>query len=164
MLLLLSSFFFFFLMIRRPPRSTLFPYTTLFRSPVPSVRALRPGGAARGRRGVRAPRARGVWPRAMGAVAAARRARRHPGLRQSSRVLRGGGSRREDGTRLALPDARALDELAREHAGARRPPGGGARRGARRAGGGAARAAARPPLGRAGAEPHGRGLRLPWRR
>src|SRR3712207_6974014 len=29
---------FFFLMIRRPPRSTLFPYTTLFRS-----RAIRPG-------------------------------------------------------------------------------------------------------------------------
>src|SRR3989441_13067619 len=27
-----SDFFFFFLMIRRPPRSTLFPYTTLFRS------------------------------------------------------------------------------------------------------------------------------------
>src|SRR2546425_7590194 len=27
------SLFFFFLMIRRPPRSTLFPYTTLFRSP-----------------------------------------------------------------------------------------------------------------------------------
>src|SRR5260221_5560477 len=27
-----SIFFFFFLMIRRPPRSTLFPYTTLFRS------------------------------------------------------------------------------------------------------------------------------------
>src|SRR5471030_3387251 len=26
-------FVFFFLMIRRPPRSTLFPYTTLFRSP-----------------------------------------------------------------------------------------------------------------------------------
>src|ERR1041384_8397609 len=25
-------FYFFFLMIRRPPRSTLFPYTTLFRS------------------------------------------------------------------------------------------------------------------------------------
>src|SRR5574342_1248513 len=32
-------FFFFFLMIRRPPRSTLFPYTTLFRS---SGRRLRP--------------------------------------------------------------------------------------------------------------------------
>src|SRR6266496_5592468 len=29
----MSHFFFFFLMIRRPPRSTLFPYTTLFRSP-----------------------------------------------------------------------------------------------------------------------------------
>src|SRR2546429_1329299 len=28
-------FFFFFLMIRRPPRSTLFPYTTLFRSAPP---------------------------------------------------------------------------------------------------------------------------------
>src|SRR5258708_14039743 len=28
----LVSSFFFFLMIRRPPRSTLFPYTTLFRS------------------------------------------------------------------------------------------------------------------------------------
>src|SRR5256885_8721193 len=28
----LLAFFFFFLMIRRPPRSTLFPYTTLFRS------------------------------------------------------------------------------------------------------------------------------------
>src|SRR2546430_7376755 len=28
----LSAFVFFFLMIRRPPRSTLFPYTTLFRS------------------------------------------------------------------------------------------------------------------------------------
>src|SRR2546422_4557190 len=27
-----AYFFFFFLMIRRPPRSTLFPYTTLFRS------------------------------------------------------------------------------------------------------------------------------------
>src|SRR5258706_8139780 len=30
--LILFSLFFFFLMIRRPPRSTLFPYTTLFRS------------------------------------------------------------------------------------------------------------------------------------
>src|SRR5256885_14166680 len=35
------SLFFFFLMIRRPPRSTLFPYTTLFRS----------RGRPRGRRG-----------------------------------------------------------------------------------------------------------------
>src|SRR3989475_8874113 len=28
----LRTYYFFFLMIRRPPRSTLFPYTTLFRS------------------------------------------------------------------------------------------------------------------------------------
>src|SRR6266702_7828300 len=32
----LSFFFLFFLMIRRPPRSTLFPYTTLFRSGPPA--------------------------------------------------------------------------------------------------------------------------------
>src|SRR3712207_7218654 len=44
---------FFFLMIRRPPRSTLFPYTTLFRSAPTGARsaAPSPGGAAR-----RAPR------------------------------------------------------------------------------------------------------------
>src|SRR3712207_6946701 len=42
------SFFLFFLMIRRPPRSTLFPYSTLFRSP--SVRDRRfPLDRARGR-------------------------------------------------------------------------------------------------------------------
>src|ERR1017187_10902658 len=36
-------FFFFFLMIRRPPRSTLFPYTTLFRSASPrSTASCRP--------------------------------------------------------------------------------------------------------------------------
>src|SRR2546430_10113053 len=35
--MLLFYFFFFFLMIRRPPRSTLFPYTTLFRSKVPPI-------------------------------------------------------------------------------------------------------------------------------
>src|SRR5256885_9010934 len=38
------SSFFFFLMIRRPPRSTLFPYTTLFRSPPSS----RPSNCAAG--------------------------------------------------------------------------------------------------------------------
>src|SRR5437660_8738239 len=48
--------FFFFLMIRRPPRSTLFPYTTLFRSlPGPGVgrtdRA--PAGAGRDARAAR---------------------------------------------------------------------------------------------------------------
>src|SRR2546422_10607287 len=35
--------FFFFLMIRRPPRSTLFPYTTLFRSRVHEVRVAAEG-------------------------------------------------------------------------------------------------------------------------
>src|SRR3712207_7134470 len=33
---MINVLFFFFLMIRRPPRSTLFPYTTLFRSPAPT--------------------------------------------------------------------------------------------------------------------------------
>src|SRR3989442_15020810 len=38
--------FFFFLMIRRPPRSTLFPYTTLFRSHESgAIERLRNGGA-----------------------------------------------------------------------------------------------------------------------
>src|SRR6266496_5878231 len=37
--------FFFFLMIRRPPRSTLFPYTTLFRSWRPRWRVLSAGTA-----------------------------------------------------------------------------------------------------------------------
>src|SRR2546430_12918170 len=36
--LLLRLLIFFFLMIRRPPRSTLFPYTTLFRSGIAVVR------------------------------------------------------------------------------------------------------------------------------
>src|SRR6266700_6387824 len=35
---LFALFIFFFLMIRRPPRSTLFPYTTLFRSDRPPAR------------------------------------------------------------------------------------------------------------------------------
>src|SRR2546427_12575822 len=37
------SFLFFFLMIRRPPRSTLFPYTTLFRSLLPGHVSDEPG-------------------------------------------------------------------------------------------------------------------------
>src|SRR5256885_9783743 len=38
-------YFFFFLMIRRPPRSTLFPYTTLFRSPRAAHATRSRGGA-----------------------------------------------------------------------------------------------------------------------
>src|SRR6266571_7731451 len=47
-------FFFFFLMIRRPPRSTLFPYTTLFRPWRPRRRRsgpAPPAGWPRSRRG-----------------------------------------------------------------------------------------------------------------
>src|SRR5690349_22486718 len=40
--MLFLSFFFFFLMLRRPPRSTLFPYTTLFRSPQSVASPTRP--------------------------------------------------------------------------------------------------------------------------
>src|SRR6267142_3137589 len=51
------SSFFFFLMIRRPPRSTLFPYTTLFRS---GCRPARSSGGRRGRRPRPGPRRRAV--------------------------------------------------------------------------------------------------------
>src|SRR5438045_9481706 len=33
----LKYIYFFFLMIRQPPKSTLFPYTTLFRSPISQI-------------------------------------------------------------------------------------------------------------------------------
>src|SRR5947199_9613101 len=53
----LRHLFFFFLMIRRPPRSTLFPYTTLFRSPPCSTqsspRARSSCGASTSRRALR---------------------------------------------------------------------------------------------------------------
>src|SRR2546430_11994150 len=42
----LTYFVFFFLMIRRPPRSTLFPYTTLFRSPPHDARVEAPEATA----------------------------------------------------------------------------------------------------------------------
>src|SRR2546422_11312166 len=64
--------FFFFLMIRRPPRSTLFPYTTLFRS-----------GGERGQRGVQAPRARRNTQRAAGGRAHRRRSEEHTSELQS---------------------------------------------------------------------------------
>src|SRR2546425_5474101 len=51
-------------MIRRPPRSTLFPYTTLFRSPPGRRRPAggSPAGSGRGRRLPRAPPGRGARP------------------------------------------------------------------------------------------------------
>src|SRR5882757_11077701 len=56
---LVYSCFFFFLMIRRPPRSTLFPYTTLFRSPRARPRARRPERRDRPIRRCRTTRTRG---------------------------------------------------------------------------------------------------------
>src|SRR6266853_3647867 len=62
----LFFFFFFFLMIRRPPRSTLFPYTTLFRSArhhgAPDHRGRGDGGAA----GVRCVLISMAWPSRVG--------------------------------------------------------------------------------------------------
>src|SRR3712207_8933606 len=76
----MSLFIFFFLMIRRPPRSTLFPYTTLFRSGLDT----RPRDAACPRRGRPRRRRRG---RA--------RARRH----NCTAAATGGRSRRPGGRR-----------------------------------------------------------------
>src|SRR6266511_6430495 len=71
--------FFFFLMIRRPPRSTLFPYTTLFRSsaaarsPAPRAGGDGVAGAACGHhRPRRAPRTRAARARDAGAGRARR--------------------------------------------------------------------------------------------
>src|SRR3712207_384098 len=51
----------FFLMIRRPPRSTLFPYTTLFRSPSPAgTYRLTPSEPVAGGHGGPAPAAAGM--------------------------------------------------------------------------------------------------------
>src|SRR5437899_11830850 len=47
------SLYFFFLLLRRPPRSTLFPYTTLFRSCVDSRQGLGPCDWEPGRGGSR---------------------------------------------------------------------------------------------------------------
>src|SRR5438874_8791389 len=66
-------FLFFFLMIRRPPRSTLFPYTTLFRSGL-CLHLGRGGPAAETGGGVRAVRA------------AVQRRRRVRGDRKSTRL------------------------------------------------------------------------------
>src|SRR5256885_4975535 len=96
LLLLLSFcfFFFFFLMIRRPPRSTLFPYTTLFRSLYPGAdpdragrgRPVRHGPADRGRAGGMLLPGRGEPDRGRRPLAPARAARRDArgdrGLRQ----------------------------------------------------------------------------------
>src|SRR3712207_9078145 len=55
-------YFLFFLMIRRPPRSTLFPYTTLFRSP-PTRRGRAASRGTRNRATARPERGAAPWGR-----------------------------------------------------------------------------------------------------
>src|SRR5258708_8889658 len=64
-------FLFFFLMIRRPPRSTLFPYTTLFRSRSPALPDRQPECGRR---------ARSSWAAMLGGLRRARQRRRLPGM------------------------------------------------------------------------------------
>src|SRR3712207_7454801 len=90
---------FFFLMIRRPPRSTLFPYTTLFRSEVPGgpaehVGLTRPlvaagvgvGGAGRGQR-VREQRLLRLAHDLVGRLRGVRRSEEHTSELQSRQYL-----------------------------------------------------------------------------
>src|SRR5215475_8799715 len=97
-LLFVFFVFFFFLMIRRPPRSTLFPYTTLFRSPAgddagrpgPHLqpRLLHLGRAAGGAAGrLRAPAGPAVLVRP--ARPAARLGRHDRGVQRADRAGRG---------------------------------------------------------------------------
>src|SRR2546429_8939507 len=88
-------FFFFFLMIRRPPRSTLFPYTTLFRReprrrprPVDGRDGLRPLSPAR--RASARPRRRALR---RGAADARDRARPHDEPAPAHPRRGGGGAR-----------------------------------------------------------------------
>src|SRR5256885_7705976 len=74
------SLFFFFLMIRRPPRSTLFPYTTLFRSAAAPRRERRHRHGPRGQAGAnRPPRRRARLERGLAPGA-------HVGDRKSTRL------------------------------------------------------------------------------
>src|SRR6266542_4950116 len=94
-------FFFFFLMIRRPPRSTLFPYTTLFRSVVgPPVRPP-PASASAEADGTAARRtAPAVSPRPRcRARTIPREARREERVVQEAGASRRGGQRTAPGTR-----------------------------------------------------------------
>src|SRR5256884_7926664 len=139
-------FFFFFLMIRRPPRSTLFPYTTLFRSPGRATRrralALEPAHATP-RAGVsghpRADRAE-VRPAGASAPQSAR-------VRPAARCDAAGVARVVDRSAARGPGTRPGAAAASD------PVAGEPRRGARRPHSGEARALparARGPGGQAG--------------
>src|SRR5205085_8027105 len=99
-------------MIRRPPRSTLFPYTTLFRSPREALHVEVRGGA-------RAPPPRVHRGVSLGAVSARALARREPAAgiharREGRDALFGERVRLPDGEiprGLRLPDPHALRAL-----------------------------------------------------
>src|SRR2546430_5896007 len=95
------SLFFFFLMIRRPPRSTLFPYTTLFRSVDDRVGDERQPPRVAGR-GERRAEAREVTPEAAAARALVAR------LAGAAAVVRP-GQVRDARNRQVPPAKRALD-------------------------------------------------------
>src|SRR3989449_5464284 len=122
----LPSLFFFFLMIRRPPRSTLFPYTTLFRSLGAVGRRVREKAA---RRGGRPPRA---GPGAeLGGPPQVPRGRRR--ARQAGAAALPRAGRRAGAVHRAQPpraDPRRGGSVRRRAAGERRPSGA-ARRGRR---------------------------------
>src|SRR2546430_12221546 len=81
-------FFFFFLMIRRPPRSTLFPYTTLFRSDeCGQCRQRRQGGGGEVDIGRRRPRRRAQWSREMHVSGRGLRSEEHTSELQSQSNL-----------------------------------------------------------------------------
>src|SRR3712207_8157818 len=75
---------FFFLMIRRPPRSTLFPYTTLFRSPPHP--APHPGDGDEPRRGKDRARPRGARRQVVRGEPALARGAWKAGDRKSTRL------------------------------------------------------------------------------
>src|SRR3712207_7089320 len=78
-------YFFFFLMIRRPPRSTLFPYTTLFRSPRSRrSRRRRRAGRASGSASTPGPRS---WATSAAPRCAASRSEEHTSELQSRQYL-----------------------------------------------------------------------------
>src|SRR5688572_30984251 len=74
---------FFFLMIRRPPRSTLFPYTTLFRSSSSTQRVVVDGGTGRGPKGAKPASRRDGAPRPDASMA---RSNRSSGAAASTRT------------------------------------------------------------------------------
>src|SRR5215216_4134327 len=139
----MARFLFFFLMIRRPPRSTLFPYTTLFRSPprhagTPDERHPAAGRHRRRHHPVQGGRGRG-------------RRRDRAGPRRGPDALDRGRDRGRAGARPRRPGGRRRgDQHGRDGRAARphRPAGGAGDRLARRPGRGRGGPARPRPGGR----------------